>query len=194
MLNIILFGKPGAGKGTQADYIKNTFNLIHISTGDLFRKNIEKKTSLGLMAKSFIDNGELVPDQVTIDMLKNEVIKNKKANGFIFDGFPRTLSQAEVLDLFLKSLKMNLTATISLDVEDSVLEDRLIKRGKTSGRLDDQNIEKIRNRFEEYNKKTSPLISYYKSLNKFHSILGIGTIEDIRNQLNNLINQLKLDD
>ena len=194
MLNIILFGKPGAGKGTQAEYIKNTFNLIHISTGDLFRKNIEKKTSLGLMAKSFIDNGELVPDQVTIDMLKNEVIKNKKANGFIFDGFPRTLSQAEVLDLFLKSLKMNLTATISLDVEDSVLEDRLIKRGKTSGRLDDQNIEKIRNRFEEYNKKTSPLISYYKSLNKFHSILGIGTIEDIRNQLNNLINQLKLDD
>ena len=194
MLNIILFGKPGAGKGTQADYIKNTFNLIHISTGDLFRKNIEKKTSLGLMAKSFIDNGELVPDQVTIDMLKNEVIKNKKANGFIFDGFPRTLSQAEVLDLFLKSLKMNLTATISLDVEDSVLEDRLIKRGKTSGRLDDQNIEKIRNRFEEYNKKTSPLISYYKSLNKFHSIRGTGTIEDIRNELNDLINQLKLDD
>ncbi|MBL30867.1 MAG: adenylate kinase [Flavobacteriaceae bacterium] len=194
MLNIILFGKPGAGKGTQAEYIKNTFNLIHISTGDLFRKNIEKKTSLGLMAKSFIDNGELVPDQITIDMLKNEVIKNKKANGFIFDGFPRTLSQAEVLDLFLKSLKMNLTATISLDVEDSVLEDRLIKRGKTSGRLDDQNIEKIRNRFEEYNKKTSPLISYYKSLNKFHSIRGTGTIEDIRNELNNLINQLKLDD
>ena len=194
MLNIILFGKPGAGKGTQAEYIKKTFNLIHISTGDLFRKNIEKKTSLGLMAKSFIDNGELVPDQITIDMLKNEVIKNKKANGFIFDGFPRTLSQAEVLDLFLKSLKMNLTATISLDVEDSVLEDRLIKRGKTSGRLDDQNIEKIRNRFEEYNKKTSPLIDYYKSLNKFHSILGTGTIEDIRNELNNLINQLKLDD
>ena len=194
MLNIILFGKPGAGKGTQAEYIKNTFNLIHISTGDLFRKNIEKKTSLGLMAKSFIDNGELVPDQITIDMLKNEVIKNKKANGFIFDGFPRTLSQAEVLDLFLKSLKMNLTATISLDVEDSVLEDRLIKRGKTSGRLDDQNIEKIRNRFEEYNKKTSPLIDYYKSLNKFHSILGTGTIEDIRNELNILINQLKLDD
>ena len=194
MLNIILFGTPGAGKGTQADYIKNTFNLIHISTGDLFRKNIEKKTSLGLMAKSFIDNGELVPDQITIDMLKNEVIKNKKANGFIFDGFPRTLSQAEVLDLFLKSLKMNLTATISLDVEDSVLEDRLIKRGKTSGRLDDQNIEKIRNRFEEYNKKTSPLISYYKSLNKFHSIRGTGTIEDIRDELNNLINQLKLDD
>ena len=194
MLNIILFGKPGAGKGTQAEYIKNTFNLIHISTGDLFRKNIEKKTSLGLMAKSFIDNGELVPDQITIDMLKNEVIKNKKANGFIFDGFPRTLSQAEVLDLFLKSLKMNLTATISLDVEDSVLEERLIKRGKTSGRLDDQNIEKIRNRFEEYNKKTSPLIDYYKSLNKFHSILGTGTIEDIRNELNILINQLKLDD
>ena len=154
MLNIILFGKPGAGKGTQADYIKNYFNLVHISTGDLFRNNIKNKTQLGLMAKSFMDQGKLVPDQVTIDMLKNEVTKNDKANGFIFDGFPRTRSQAEILDEFLNSMKMNITATISLDVEDLILEKRLIKRGKISGRIDDQNLDKIRNRFKEYNKKT----------------------------------------
>lgn len=156
MLNIILFGKPGAGKGTQADYIKNYFNLIHISTGDLFRNNIKNKTQLGLMARSFMDQGKLVPDQVTVNMLKNEVTKNNKANGFIFDGFPRTISQAEILDKFLNSIKMNITATISLDVEDLVLEKRLIKRGKISGRIDDQNLDKIRNRFKEYKKKNIP--------------------------------------
>ena len=190
MLNIILFGKPGAGKGTQADYIKNYFNLVHISTGDLFRNNIKNKTQLGLMAKSFMDQGKLVPDQVTIDMLKNEVTKNDKANGFIFDGFPRTRSQAEILDEFLNSMKMNITATISLDVEDLILEKRLIKRGKISGRIDDQNLDKIRNRFKEYNKKTFPLINYYKSFNKFHSISGTGSIYEIRDKLVNLIDQL----
>tara|TARA_B100001057_G_scaffold165052_1_gene165601 strand:+ start:3318 stop:3893 length:576 start_codon:yes stop_codon:yes gene_type:complete len=190
MLNIILFGKPGAGKGTQADYIKNYFNLIHISTGDLFRNNIKNKTQLGLMARSFMDQGKLVPDQVTVDMLKNEVTKNDKANGFIFDGFPRTISQAEILDKFLNSIKMNITATISLDVEDLVLEKRLIKRGKISGRIDDQNLDKIRNRFKEYKKKTFPLINYYKSFNKFHSISGTGSIYEIRDKLVNLIDQL----
>ncbi|MBC90664.1 MAG: adenylate kinase [Flavobacteriaceae bacterium] len=194
MLNIILFGKPGAGKGTQADYIKNYFDLVHISTGDLFRNNIKNETQMGLIAKSYMDEGKLVPDEVTIDMLKSEVINNSKANGFIFDGFPRTISQAEVLDIFLDSMKMNIRATISLDVEDFILEDRLIKRGKTSGRLDDQNINKIRNRFKEYNKKTLPLINYYKSLNKFYSISGTGTIDEIRDKLVNMINQLKLND
>ena len=194
MLNIILFGKPGAGKGTQADYIKNYFDLVHISTGDLFRNNIKNETQMGLIAKSYMDEGKLVPDEVTIDMLKSEVINNSKANGFIFDGFPRTISQAEVLDIFLDSMKMNIRATISLDVEDFILEDRLIKRGKTSGRLDDQNINKIRNRFKEYNKKTLPLINYYKSLNKFYSISGTGTIDEIRDKLVNMINKLKLND
>ena len=194
MLNIILFGKPGAGKGTQADYIKNYFDLVHISTGDLFRNNIKNETQMGLIAKSYMDEGKLVPDEVTIDMLKSEVINNSKANGFIFDGFPRTISQAEVLDIFLDSMKMNIRATISLDVEAFILEDRLIKRGKTSGRLDDQNINKIRNRFKEYNKKTLPLINYYKSLNKFYSISGTGTIDEIRDKLVNMINQLKLND
>ena len=194
MLNIILFGKPGAGKGTQANYIKNYFDLVHISTGDLFRNNIKKETQLGLIAKSYIDEGRLVPDQVTIDMLKSEVMNYSKGNGFIFDGFPRTISQANILDKFLDSMKMNIRATISLDVEDFILEERLIKRGETSDRTDDQNINKIRNRFKEYNKKTLPLINYYKSLKKFYSISGTGTIDEIRDKLVNLINQLKLND
>ena len=194
MLNIILFGKPGAGKGTQANYIKNYFDLVHISTGDLFRNNIKNETQLGLIAKSYIDEGKLVPDQVTIDMLKSEVSNYNKTNGFIFDGFPRTISQAKVLDKFLDSIKMNIKATISLDVEEFILEERLINRGKTSDRSDDQNINKIRNRFKEYNKKTLPLINYYKSLNKFYSIRGTGTIDEIRDKLVNLINQLKLND
>ena len=194
MLNIILFGKPGAGKGTQANYIKNYFDLVHISTGDLFRNNIKNETQLGLIAKSYIDEGKLVPDQVTIDMLKSEVSNYNKTNGFIFDGFPRTISQAKVLDKFLDSIKMNIKATISLDVEEFILEERLINRGKTNNRSDDQNINKIRNRFKEYNKKTLPLINYYKSLNKFYSIRGTGTIDEIRDKLVNLINQLKLND
>ena len=194
MFNIILFGKPGAGKGTQANYIKNYFDLAHISTGDLFRNNIKNETQLGLIAKSYIDEGKLVPDQVTIDMLKSEVSNYSKTNGFIFDGFPRTISQAKVLDKFLDSIKMNIKATISLDVEEFILEERLINRGKTSDRSDDQNINKIRNRFKEYNKKTLPLINYYKSLNKFYSINGTGTIDEIRDKLVNLINQLKLND
>jgi adenylate kinase len=194
MKNIVLFGPPGAGKGTQAEKIKEKYDLFHISTGDVFRYNIKNNTKLGILAKQYMDKGDLVPDQVTIDMLSDVVEKNISVNGFIFDGFPRTISQAEVLDIFLDSMKMNIRATISLDVEDFILEDRLIKRGKTSGRLDDQNINKIRNRFKEYNKKTLPLINYYKSLNKFYSISGTGTIDEIRDKLVNMINQLKLND
>lgn len=194
MLNLILFGKPGSGKGTQASLIKNKYNLVHISTGDVFRKNMSNKTDLGMLAKGYMERGELVPDEVTVNMLKEELEDHLPCEGFIFDGFPRTISQAEVLDIFLDSMKMNIRATISLDVEDFILEDRLIKRGKTSGRLDDQNINKIRNRFKEYNKKTLPLINYYKSLNKFYSISGTGTIDEIRDKLVNMINQLKLND
>ena len=151
MINVILFGKPGAGKGTQADFLKKKFNLIHISTGDLFRKNIKNKTKLGLLAKSFMDNGDLVPDDVTVEMLKDGVNKNSDVRGFIFDGFPRTISQAQTLDKFLKSMNMTINATISLEADDDVLEKRLIKRGMLSGRSDDQDISKIRNRFKEYN-------------------------------------------
>ena len=194
MINLILFGKPGAGKGTQAEFLKNKYNLVHISTGDLFRNNIKNKTDLGLLAKSYMDKGDLVPDQVTIDMLKSQVNLSHNINGFIFDGFPRTISQAESLDSFLKSINLMINATISLEAEDSVLEERLIKRGELSGRQDDQDIKKIRNRFKEYNIKTLPLKKYYDSINKFYVISGIGKIDEIKNRLINLVSQIKEND
>ena len=190
MINVILFGKPGAGKGTQADLLKKKFNLIHISTGDLFRNNIKNKTQLGLLAKSFMDKGDLVPDEVTVDMLKDEVNKNNDVRGFIFDGFPRTISQAQALDKFLKSMNMTINATISLEADDDVLEKRLIKRGMSSGRSDDQDISKIRNRFKEYNLKTSPLKKYYDDYGKLYIISGIGSINEIKNKLINLMKKI----
>ena len=190
MINVILFGKPGAGKGTQADFLKKKFNLIHISTGDLFRNNIINKTKLGLLAKSFIDKGDLVPDEVTVDMLKDEVNKNSDVRGFIFDGFPRTISQAQTLDKFLKSMNMTINATISLEADDDVLEKRLIKRGMLSGRSDDQDISKIRNRFQEYNLKTSQLKKYYDDYGKLYTISGIGSINEIKNKLINLMKKI----
>ena len=190
MINLVLFGKPGAGKGTQALFLKKQYNLVHISTGDLFRNNIERETSLGLLAKSFMDNGDLVPDQVTIDMLEAEVDQNLQANGFIFDGFPRTKSQAGALDTFLIKKQMEVSATIALEADDDILIERLLYRGKSSGRTDDQDEEKIRNRFEEYNKKTALLRDFYTNQNKFHSINGIGTINEIANRLTKLIKTL----
>ena len=165
MINLVLFGKPGAGKGTQALFLKKQYNLVHISTGDLFRNNIKKETSLGLLAKSFMDNGDLVPDQVTIDMLEAEVDQNLQANGFIFDGFPRTMSQAGALDTFLIKKQMEVSATIALEADDDILIERLLYRGKSSGRTDDQDEEKIRNRFNLY-----VLSIYQGSFNHFHTV------------------------
>ena len=154
MINLVLFGKPGAGKGTQAAFLKSTFNLVHISTGDLFRYNIKNKTALGQQAQSFMDRGDLVPDRVTIEMLEAEVDKNPEAKGFIFDGFPRTKDQAQALDVFIESKNMKINATIALDANDDILVKRLLERGETSGRSDDQDESKIRNRFDEYKLKT----------------------------------------
>ena len=190
MINIVLFGKPGAGKGTQAIFLKSKYDLVHISTGDLFRFNIKNETELGILAKSYLDNGDLVPDKVTIDMLENEVDNNPNTKGFIFDGFPRTVSQAEALDIFLEVKRMRITATLSLEAEDDILINRLLERGKSSGRVDDLDESKIKNRFEEYNQKTAPLINYYKRQNKFHSINGIGSIKEITMRLTQLIDQL----
>lgn len=190
MINLVLFGKPGAGKGTQAAFLKTSFNLVHISTGDLFRYNIKNETKLGKLAQSYMDNGDLVPDQVTIDMLEAEVDQNPEAEGFIFDGFPRTEAQAAALDTFLKSKNMQINATIALEAEDDILVQRLLERGQTSGRTDDQDESKIRNRFEEYNQKTAPLRNYYQGQNKFHSVKGIGTIEEITARLTALIESL----
>ena len=192
MTNIVLFGKPGAGKGTQADFLKIKYNLYHISTGDLFRSNITNKTSLGNLAKTYMDNGDLVPDEVTIEMLKECVESNFKSEGFIFDGFPRTISQAKVLDEFLGEKSVSISAMISLEVDEEILIKRLIDRGKISGRTDDMNESKIRNRFREYNMKTSILQDYYKKQNKFYGISGVGTIEEINSRLTRLIDSFLL--
>jgi adenylate kinase len=187
MINLVLFGKPGAGKGTQATILKEKYKLQHISTGDVFRYNIKNGTDLGKLAKSYMDQGDLVPDEVTIKMLQDEVEKHPEAAGFIFDGFPRTTAQAEALDDFLQSKEMKIDATIALEADDEVLVKRLLERGKVSGRSDDKDEAKIRNRFEEYKTKTAPLKSYYQSQGKFHSVDGIGEIAEITRRLSAVI-------
>lgn len=190
MINLVLFGKPGAGKGTQAEFLKEKYNLKHISTGDVFRYNIKNGTDLGKLAKSYMDRGDLVPDEVTINMLRDEVDKNPEASGFIFDGFPRTNAQAEALDKLLETKSMKINATIALEADDEVLIQRLLERGKVSGRSDDQDEAKIRNRFEEYNQKTAPLKDYYEAQGKFHSVSGIGAIDEITMRLGKVIEEL----
>ncbi len=190
MLNIVLFGPPGAGKGTQAEVLKDKYNLVHISTGDVFRFNIKNKTDLGLLAQSYMDKGDLVPDEVTIDMLKAEVEKNNNANGFIFDGFPRTESQAKALDEFLAQKKESIHGMVALEVPENLLVERLLKRGETSGRPDDQDESKIRNRFNEYQTKTAILQDYYATQNKYYGVNGVGSIEDITQRLCDVFDQL----
>jgi len=190
MINIVLFGKPGAGKGTQAEFLKDKYSLTHISTGDVFRYNLKNDTQLGKEAKEYMDKGDLVPDELTIKMLQDEVEKHPDTKGFLFDGFPRTTAQADALDAFLQSKGWNVTATIALEADDEVLVKRLLERGETSGRPDDQDEEKIRNRYQEYNEKTAPLIEYYKNQNKFHAVNGIGEISEITSRLSKVIDKL----
>ena len=191
MINLVLFGKPGAGKGTQASFLKEKYNLRHISTGEVFRYNIKEGTKLGNLAQSYIDKGDLVPDDVTIKMLRDEVEKYPEANGFIFDGFPRTDAQAEALDNLMESKDMAIDATIALEANDDILVERLLERGKLSGRSDDQDEAKIRNRFEEYSEKTAPLKRYYEAQGKFHSVNGIGSIDEITERLTRVIDGLQ---
>lgn len=190
MINIVLFGKPGAGKGTQAEFLKEKYQLVHISTGDVFRYNLKNDTELGKQARVFMDAGDLVPDELTTKMLIDEVNKNLDAKGILFDGYPRTISQAEALDAFLPTIGSQVTATVALEADDEVLVARLLERGKTSGRVDDQDEEKIRNRYQEYNEKTAPLMDYYKAQNKFHAVDGIGSIEEITERLTQVIDNL----
>ncbi|WP_255497970.1 adenylate kinase [Flavobacterium sp. I3-2] len=190
MIAIVLFGKPGAGKGTQAEFLKEKYNLTHISTGDVFRYNLKNDTDLGKQARVYMDNGELVPDELTINMLKAEVEKNMDKAGFLFDGFPRTIPQANALDAFLKSINLDVTATIGLEANDDILVARILERGKTSGRADDQDEAKIRTRYEEYNEKTAPLIEFYKTQDKYYAVDGIGTIAEITERLSNIIDKL----
>jgi adenylate kinase len=190
MIAIVLFGKPGAGKGTQAEFLKEKYNLTHISTGDVFRYNIKNETELGKKAQEFINQGQLVPDEITINMLKAEVENNMDKAGFLFDGFPRTIAQAEALDQFLASINLSITATVALEANDDVLVARILERGKTSGRADDQDETKIRTRYDEYNEKTAPLIDFYTNQGKYHAVDGIGTVEEVTNRLSNVIDTL----
>lgn len=184
MINIVLFGPPGSGKGTQAQNLIEKFNLKQISTGDLFRYNIKNETDLGKLAKSFMDKGELVPDQVTIDMLIDEVKKPTDAAGFIFDGFPRTAFQTEALENIVKEvLADDIDICLSLVVEDEILVERLLKRGETSGRSDDSNEEIIRTRIKEYYAKTAEVAELYKQQGKYVEVNGVGGIEEISQKL-----------
>lgn len=191
MLNIVLFGPPGAGKGTQSQKLIEKYNLIHLSTGDLLRSEIAAGTKLGLEAKQLMDKGILVPDEVVIGMIETKVQQHRSAGGFIFDGFPRTVPQAQGLDKLLQDNDMEISCMLALKVDDEELTKRLLLRGQTSGRPDDQNEELIRKRIQEYNTKTTPVADYYAGQGKYYAIDGIGEVEDIFKQLCLQIDALK---
>lgn len=179
MLNIVLFGPPGSGKGTQAAKLVERYGLIHLSTGDIFRANIKGETELGKLAKSYMDKGQLVPDEVTIGMLESEADKHASPKGFIFDGFPRTIFQAESLEKYLAGRNTSISMMLSLEVDEEELKKRLLLRGKDSGRADDQNPEIIQNRINVYHRDTAPAKEFYSAQNKYRGINGVGAIEDI---------------
>ena len=189
MLNIVLFGPPGAGKGTQSHKLIAHYNLVHLSTGDLLRAQIAQGTVLGLQAKKLMDEGLLVPDDVVIGMIDDALHQNVQAGGFIFDGFPRTVPQAASLDALLAKHNAEVSGMVALEVEEEELTKRLLERGKTSGRPDDQDEEKIRRRVRVYNAETAPVAGYYADQQKFHSLNGVGEIEDIFRQIRGVIDR-----
>lgn len=183
MINLILFGPPGSGKGTQALKLTERYGLLHISTGDLFRYELGNNTPLGVLARSYMEKGQLVPDEVTVGMLRNKVEANPDVNGYIFDGFPRTIPQAEALDTLLAERNDSITKLIMLDVTEDEIVARILERGKSSGRADDNDPDIIRNRFEVYLKETSPVYDFYAQSGKSVKVHGIGSIEDIFEKL-----------
>jgi adenylate kinase len=187
MFNLILFGPPGSGKGTQSEKIIEKFGLVHLSTGDLLRSEITKQTPLGMEAKKLMDKGHLVPDEVVVGMISSALDDNKEAKGFLFDGFPRTASQAESLDKLLDFRKESIAVMLALEVSEQELIKRLLKRGETSGRSDDTNEEIIAARVTEYKTKTEAVADYYRQSNKVVMIAGEGTIEDIFGRLSHEI-------
>ncbi len=178
MQNIVLFGPPGAGKGTQAENIIKKYQLVHLSTGDMLRNEMKNQTELGLKAKTLIDQGLLVPDEVVIGMIKNQINQNLQAKGFIFDGFPRTVAQAEALDKMLAELNLSIHSMVALEVPFNTLKQRLLQRAKELNRTDDTE-EIIEKRIQEYNSKTLPVADHYKKQNKFYSIDGVGTVQEV---------------
>ena len=187
MINIILFGPPGSGKGTQAAFLIEKYHLIHISTGDLFRYEMGNDTPLGREAKSYIAKGELVPDSVTIGMLRNKVEAHPDAKGFIFDGFPRTIPQAVALDQLLAEKNAAVSGLIALEVDDAEIVQRILLRGQQSGRPDDSNESIIRFRLEVYKNETAPVFDYYAQKNKSHNVNGVGSIDEITARLSDVI-------
>jgi adenylate kinase len=187
MFNLILFGPPGSGKGTQSEKIVEQFGLIHLSTGNLLRQEIADKTALGVAAKDFIDKGQLVPDEVVIAMIDSSLEKHADAKGFLFDGFPRTVAQAEALDRLLSLKKTSICKVLALDVDEDELTRRLVKRGETSGRSDDSNEAVIRRRFAVYKNETEPVAEHYKAQEKFEVVKGVGSVDEIFNALSSCI-------
>lgn len=179
MLNIVLFGPPGAGKGTQSEKILKKYNLVHLSTGDLFRLHLNNQTSLGLEAKKYMNRGYLVPDRIVISMVEDKINKSSNVIGFVFDGFPRTINQAIALDNMLKKNNIPIKQMIALKVDENELIKRIKNRAKTSGREDDKSIDKINNRIQVYNEETKPVADYYKKHNKYSEVDGIGEINEI---------------
>ncbi len=190
MINLILFGPPGSGKGTQAEKIAEAYDFMHISTGDLFRSEIKHKTKLGLEAQSYISQGALVPDSITIGMLEKKMDEQRDAAGVIFDGFPRNILQAEALDEMLSHRDQIISALMALDVQDDEIVKRITERSKTSGRSDDADEAIIRNRIAVYEKETSPVFAYYEQSGKAHKVRGTGEIQEIFERLCRLIDSL----
>ncbi len=183
MKNIVLFGPPGAGKGTQSEKLIEKYNFTHLATGDLFRMHLSEGTELGKQAQKYMNEGHLVPDEVVIDMVDAKINSTENSAGFIFDGFPRTVPQAEALDRLLDKKGTPITLMLMLDVPEPELINRISERGKTSGRADDQNIEKIRTRIRVYEKETLPVAEYYNNTGKLNKIYGVGNIDEIFNRL-----------
>ena len=190
MFNLILFGPPGSGKGTQSEKLIAKYNLKHLSTGDLLRSEISRKTPLGLEAKKFMDKGNLVPDEVVIGMINDALDNNPEAEGFLFDGFPRTAIQAQELDNLLARKNTCIDVMLALNVSEDELIHRLLKRGETSGRTDDNNEQVIRARIAEYHKKTATVADHYKKAHKVVMVKGEGTVEEIFERLSKEINRL----
>ena len=189
MLNIVLFGPPGAGKGTQSEKLIEHYGLVHLATGDLLRSEIGQGTELGKRAKDIMDRGELVPDEVVIGMIRSRIEGNPDAEGFIFDGFPRTKEQAVALDELLEEKSTGISILLALEVDEEELLKRLLERGKDSGRSDDQDESTIRNRIQEYEKKTAPLKDHYSDQGKFCSVEGVGSIDEIFGRICEAIDQ-----
>lgn len=183
MFNLILFGPPGSGKGTQSERLVEKYGVVHLSTGNLLRAEISAKTPLGLEAKSFIDKGQLVPDEVVIGMVDSYFDQHKEARGFLFDGFPRTVAQAKALDKLLELKKTGIASVLALEVNEEELIKRLLNRGKTSGRSDDTDENVIRQRFSVYNNETSPVAEHYRKAKKFQPVKGEGTVDEIFDRL-----------